>query len=332
MKLSLRKTLATGALALLACTTAGAASSLPQSGKGMTIYFDVGGAVGESYATVVQNGAAQAAADMGVNVKFVYSDWNPQTMLENFKKSMAAKPDGIVIMGHPGDDAYAKLVDEAESKGIIVTATDTELPKLQATYQSKGFGYSGVDNKSRGVALASEALRRFKFAKGDEALVWGLKSQPTRGLSTVGIIETLEKAGLKVSYMEIPAEVDKDATLGAPLMTAYLASHPNTKAVFMDHGGLTAQLENFFRAAGVSPDKIVGCGFSLSPATAAAIKSGYVDLVGDGQPFLQGYLPVMQIVLSKKYGFSGLAIDTGAGFVHKGNIDLIAPLAKKGLR
>ena len=40
----------------------------------------------------------------------------------------------------------------------------------------------------------------------------------------------------------------------------------------------------------------------------------------------------MQIVLSKKYGFSGLNIETGAGFVHKGNIDLIAPLAKKGLR
>ena len=71
---------------------------------------------------------------------------------------------------------------------------------------------------------------------------------------------------------------------------------------------------------------------TTSPATAAAIKSGYVDLVGDGQPFLQGYLPVMQIVLSKKYGFSGLNIETGAGFVHKGNIDLIAPLAKKGLR
>ena len=202
MKHSLRKTLAAGALALIACSASWAAGPLPQSGKGMTIYFDVGGAVGESYATVVQNGAAQAAADMGVNVKFVYSDWNPQTMLENFKKSMAAKPDGIVVMGHPGDDAYAKLVDEAESKGIIVTATDTELAKLQATYQSKGFGYSGVENKARGVALASEALRRFKFAKGDEALVWGLKSQPTRGLSTVGIIETLEKAGLKVADLD----------------------------------------------------------------------------------------------------------------------------------
>ena len=66
MKHSLRKTLAAGALALIACSASWAAGPLPQSGKGMTIYFDVGGAVGESYATVVQNGAAQAAADMGV--------------------------------------------------------------------------------------------------------------------------------------------------------------------------------------------------------------------------------------------------------------------------
>ncbi len=303
-----------------------------QSGKGVTVYFDVGGAAGETYSTVVQHGAMQAAVDTGATVKFVYSDWNPQTMLENFKKSLAAKPDGIVVMGHPGDDAYMQLINEAESKGIVVTSTDTELPKAMSSYKAKGFGYTGVDNKTRGTALATEAVRRFKLGKGDEALVWGLKSQPTRGLSTTGIIETLEKAGVKVGYMEIPPEVDKDASLGAPLMTAYLAAHPKTKVVFMDHGGLTAQLENFFRAAGVPPGKIFGCGFSLSPATASAIKNGYVSLVGDGQPFLQGYLPVLQVVLNKKYGFSGLAIDTGAAFVHKDNIDLIAPLAEKGLR
>ncbi len=57
-----------------------------------------------------------------------------------------------------------------------------------------------------------------------------------------------------------------------------------------------------------------------------AVKSGYVDLIGDGQPFLQGYLPVLQIIMTKRYGFSGLVIETGGGFVHKGNISLIAPL------
>ncbi len=319
-------------MTLLLAPNVQAADTLEQSGKGLTIYFDVGGSVGEPYATVVQNGAAQAAADLGCEVKFVYSNWDPQTMLENIKKSMAASPDGIVVMGHPGDDAYEPLITEAVAKGIVVTASDTELPRLTAANQSKGFGYVGVDNKTRGIALASEAIRRFNLQKGDKALVWGLKSKPTRGLSTIGITDTLEQAGLEVSYMEITPEIDKDSSLGAPLMTAALAANPDTKIVFMDHGALTGQLENFFRAAGVAPDTIIGCGFSLSPATAAAIKSGYVDLVGDGQPFLQGYLPVLQIVMTKKFGFSGLVIETGAGFVHKDNIDLIAPLAEKGIR
>ena len=73
MKFSRRKTLAAGALALLACSTSWAAGPLPQSGKGMTIYFDVGGAVGESYTTVVQTVRAKVGAGMGVNVNFAYS-------------------------------------------------------------------------------------------------------------------------------------------------------------------------------------------------------------------------------------------------------------------
>jgi len=332
----MKRVLGYALFALLAVTfaagTALAAEKPEQSGKGMTIYFDTGGPVGGTYNTIVQNGAAQAAADLGCNVEFMYSDWSPRLMIENFKKALAASPDGIVVMGHPGDDAFAPFIKEAEDKGIIVTASDTELPRLMELYQSRGFGYAGVDNAARGRILATEAVNRFGLEKGDKALVWGLKSQPTRGLSTVGIIETLEKAGLNVDYYEITSEVDKDATLGQPIMTAYLAANPDCKIVIIDHGGLTAQLENFFRAAGVGPDEIIGAGFSLSPATASAIESGYVDLVGDGQPFLQGYLPVLQTVLTKKLGFSGLNINTGAGFVHKGNIAFIKPLAQKGLR
>ena len=52
----------------------------------------------------------------------------------------------------------------------------------------------------------------------------------------------------------------------------------------------------------------------------------------DQQPWLQGYLPILQICLSKTYGFSGLHIDTGGGFVDKSNIDLVAPLAEKEIR
>ena len=53
-------------------------------------------------------------------------------------------------------------------------------------------------------------------------------------------------------------------------------------------------------------------GFDPTPATIAAIKGGWTDLVMDQQPWLQGYLPIVQICLSKTYRFSGLHIDTGA--------------------
>lgn len=309
-----------------------AENSLEQSGKGIKIWFDTGGPVGGTYNTIVQNGARQAAVDLGCEVAFMYSDWSPQKMVENFTKALSANPDGIVVMGHPGDDAYAPFIKEAVEKGIIVTAADTELPDLMEKYHASGFGYTGVGNYARGQALATEAVNRFDLKKGDRALVWGLKSQPTRGLSSKALIETLEKAGLQVDYMEITPEIDKDASLGTPIITAYLSANPDCALVITDHGALTAQLENFFRAAGIAPDDIIGAGFSLSPATASAIKSGYVDLVGDGQPYLQGYLPVLQIVLTKRFGFSGLEIETGGGFVHAANVDLIAPLAKKGLR
>lgn len=330
--MNLSKKWITSLVLLVFLCFSGVLQAIEQSGKGLKIWFDTGGPVGGAYNTVVQRGAQQAAIDLGVEIEFVYSDWSPQKMIENFKKAMASKPDGIVVMGHPGDDAYAPFIKEATDNGIIVTAADTELPRLMSELKSTGFGYVGVNNYARGVSLASEMVQRFKLGKGKKALVWGLKSQPTRGLSTVGIIETLEKSGVKVDYMEITPEVDKDASLGMPLMTAYLSANPDCDAVVMDHGALTAQLENFFRAAGVRSNEIIGAGFSLSPATASSIKSGYVDLVGDGQPYLQGYLPVLQMVLTKRYGFSGLNVETGGGFIHKGNISLIEPLAKKGIR
>ncbi len=59
-----------------------------------------------------------------MNIKLVeqYSGWDPQKMIDQFKEAVAAKPDGIVIMGHPGGDAFAALVDDAESQGIIITS------------------------------------------------------------------------------------------------------------------------------------------------------------------------------------------------------------------
>jgi simple sugar transport system substrate-binding protein len=40
----------------------------------------------------------------------------------------------------------------------------------------------------------------------------------------------------------------------------------------------------------------------------------------------------VQICLTKKYGFAGLHIDTGAAIIDKTNIEFVAPLAENGIR
>ncbi|MEC6908111.1 substrate-binding domain-containing protein [Photobacterium piscicola] len=326
----LSKKFSTIVLASLALISA-SAHAIP-SGENMSIWIDVGGPVGGPYATVVQNGAKQAAEDLGADLRVVYSDWQPQKMIENFKQAVAAKPSGIIIMGHPGDSAYQPLIMEAEDKNINVTAIDTALPVSMNAMQNKGFGYVGVNNSKRGIKLAAEALRRGKFKAGDHALVWGIKDIAERSKSTRGMIKTLEQAGLVVDFIQISPETDKDPSLGTAAITSYLASHINTKLILVDHGSLTSQMGNYLRNAGVKPKEIFVAGFSLSPATADSIRSNYVQLVADSQPYLMGYLSVVQTVLSKRYGFSGLNINTGAGFVDLKNIDFIAPLAAKGIR
>jgi simple sugar transport system substrate-binding protein len=322
-------------LAVVAAICAGPMAlnaAAPRSGEGLTIWFDAGGSPGESFATIVQNGTKAAQNDLGCKLSFVYSDWNPEKMIENLKQGIAAKPDGIVLMGLAGDDATLPLIDEAYAKGIRVTCVDTNLPKSLAKYQSKGFGFIGTDYDVQGSVLAQEALARSGLKTGERAFVWGLKSLEDRGRRARAIIRVLENAGAVVDYVEISPEINKDASLGTPVVTAYLANHADCRLMIVDHGALTAQMENFLKAANVGQDKIYVAGFSLSPATATAIENGYVDLVSEMQPYLLGYLSVVQTVMTKRYGFSGLNIDTGGGLIHKGNIGQVAPLAKQAIR
>jgi simple sugar transport system substrate-binding protein len=299
---------------------------------GISIYFFPGGSEGGPFESVVYKGAKAAEEDLGPKVTYVWSGWNPEKMIAQFKEAIAAKPDGIAIMGHPGEVAFAPLVDEAESKGIIVTSQNTDLPGIEAKYIAKGFGYAGQGLYSSGIALAKKSIEKWGLKKGDKALVWGLLSQETRGLRTKGCIDALEEAGLKVDYLEISNEINADSTLGTPVLTGYISANPDVKLVITDHGNLTSTVGTFMKASKKEPGDIKCAGFDLSSASVDAIKSGYLGLVLDQQPYLQGYLPILQICLSKMYNFSGLHIDTGSGFVDETNVDVLASLAEKGIR
>jgi len=300
--------------------------------SGTNIVFFPGGAPGGPFETVVYNGAVAAAADLGPNVEYVWSDWNPEKMVTQFSEAMATNPDGIAIMGHPGDEAFGPLVDEAEAAGIIVTSMNTQLPATQGKYSSSGFGYVGAILYDAGWALGKESAARAGLQAGDKAFVWGLLSQAGRGERTKGIVEALEDSGIEVIYEDIDNATNADAAAGVPVFVGIMSANPDIKLVVTDHGNLTGTQQTFFESAGLGPDDVFGSGFDLSAATVEAIRGGWTDLVIDQQQWLQGYLAVLQICLTNNYAFTGLQIDTGAGFAHKDNVELLAGLVDQQIR
>ena len=296
------------------------------------ITFFPGGPTGCPFASVVYRGAKAAEDDLGCKVDYVWSDWNPDRMIAQFKEAVARRPDAICIMGHPGTAAFAPLVDEAFAKGIIVTSQNTSLPSIEEKYKDRGFGYVGQELYESGVNLAKGAIKRAGLRRGDRAMVWGLIAQETRGLRSKGCVDALKEAGMKVDYIEISDAINAEAALGTPVFTGYVSKNPDVKLIITDHGGLTATAGTYMRAARKRPGEIYIAGFDLSSATVDAIEKGYTGVVLDQQPWLQGYLPVLQVCLAKKYGFAGLHIDTGAALIDESNIDFVAPLAQKQIR
>jgi simple sugar transport system substrate-binding protein len=138
-------------------------------------------------------GAEAAAKALGVVLHEQYASWDTKKMIDQFKEAIAAKPDGIEIMGHPREDAMALLVDQAEAAGIIVTSGNNPLPNLEKKYKSKGFGYAGADLYAGGYLTGQAMVDSGKLKAGDKALVWDIFHQEGRSRSCQGVFDALEK-------------------------------------------------------------------------------------------------------------------------------------------
>jgi simple sugar transport system substrate-binding protein len=299
--------------------------------KQLVIYMQCGGTQGDGATLARTNGARAAAAANNVKLIEQYSKWDQQTMIDQFKQALAASPDGIAIMGHPGEPAFAALVDQAEARGIIITSGNNPLPTLEAKYQTKGFGYAGADLYQGGF-VTGQAMVRAGLKSGDKALVYDIWHQEGRSRSSQGVFDALAQAGLQVDKLDVSAAVDSDASLALPILTAYLQRNPDLKAIGTQHGAVTAMLPKVLQAAGKKPGDIICGGIDLSPATVSAIQGGWITASFDQVLYLQGYFPVLQIVLTKRYLIPGLHIDTGVGTVTPQNVGAIKSLIDQGIR
>ena len=325
-----------GAVAVAACAlfAAGAAtqSQAAAIGEGLVMYFQMGGNPGGGATLARTNGARAAAEAFDVDLREQYSSWQPDKMIDQFKEAVAAGPDCIEIMGHPGNDAFWDLAAEARERGIVLTSGNSQLSELFNEYRQSGFGFVGMDNYRSGRLVAGATIKNAGLKEGDRVMVYGLLSQDERGKLERGALDVYEENNMTIDYIEISPEVNGDPSLAVPILVAYIERNPDVKAIITSHGTVTGFLGKALKEAGKEPGEVFGAGYDIVPAAVEAVQEGYVQVLFDQNLFLQGFLPVVQCVLSSTYAIPGLDIDTGIGLVTPGNIDQLIPEIEAGIR
>ena len=329
-----RKYLSAVAVAAGLVIAAGAAapSQAQTIGEGLVMYFQMGGNPGGGATLARTNGARAAAEAFGVDLREQYSAWQPDVMINQFKEAMAGNPDCIEIMGHPGNDAFWDLAAEARERGIVLTSGNSQLSDLFNEYRQSGFGFVGMDNYRSGRLVAGATIKNAGLKEGDRVMVYGLLSQDERGKLERGALDVYEENNMTIDYIEISPEVNADPSLAVPILVAYIERTPDVKSIITSHGTVTGFLGKALKEAGKEPGEIFGAGYDIVPAAVEAVQDGYVHVLFDQNLFLQGFLPVVQCVLSSTYAIPGLDIDTGIGLVTPDNIDQLIPEIEAGIR
>ena len=282
------------------------------------------GQASDPFWSVVQNGTAAAAADMGVTVNYsAPPTFDMPAMAQLIDTVVASAPDGLII-SLPDADALGPSVEAAIAAGIPVismnSGSDTYkalgiLAHVGQTEYEAGLGggermaASGVTKAicvNQEVGNAALDLRCQGFADG----LGGVES-------SVLAVDLTDPAA---SQAAIGAALTADPDIDGVLTLGPTGADPALLAL-ADMGLLgTTQLATF----------------DLSPAVLQALVDGDMLFAIDQQQYLQGYLPVVMLTLFNRFGGlipgGGGVVLTGPGFVTGDNAAAVIELSAQGIR
>ena len=115
-------------------------------------------------------------------------------------------------------------------------------------------------------------------------------------------------------------------------MTAWLQANPKPAGILFDGGQILMGAQDLLEPLGYGPGDIPCGGFDLNPKVTELIKTGWVDVTIDQQPYLQGFLAVLTLYLTAWGYFEFPDINTGSYVVDRTNIDKVAEGVERGIR
>ena len=276
----------------------------------------------DSFWCVVDKGVEAAAEDFGVNViQLAPSSWDPEAVVQNIDRAIAAGADGIAVTVIDGPSFEEPMLKAIEA-GIPVLAYDTGdmRPKDE---QIPYLTFIGSDEYLSGYKAADRLNKNFGGTKGvcvNHSVGHGALDARCQGFVD------------RLTELDIPAEVlaiTEDAAEGTTIMDDYYTANPDVD-LWYTLGPLGANpFYAFMQNAGLEAGDIFHGTNDLTPEVTARIKDGTTDFAIDSQPYLVGYLSVATLVWANRYGLYPAAdiTPTGPGFIDASTIDLVSELA-----
>jgi simple sugar transport system substrate-binding protein len=270
-----------------------------------------------SFFTPTQYGAQDACALLGCTFQWTGSkDSIVSEMVSATNSAISAKADGIAV-AVVDKTAFKQPVDNALGQGIPVVSYNAD--GARGNPGTNRLAYIGQDLYQSGFQLGTRiaSLMSSGDAVGFIATPGALNIQPRID----GATDAIKASGKSINFKSVAsgAEVPKELSV----IDAYAQGHQGLKGMFAVDAGSTENVGKVVAKYNLKQKGVAAGGFDLNPNTLQEVKAGNLDFTIDQQPYLQGFLPVLQLWLYKLSGGLVAPSDTNTGllFVTKDNVD-----------
>ncbi|HLV97944.1 MAG TPA: sugar ABC transporter substrate-binding protein [Ktedonobacterales bacterium] len=268
-----------------------------------------------AFFTPTQYGIQDACALLGCKYQWTGSaSSNVAEMVQAMDAAISAKADGIAV-AIVDPTAFDEPTKRAMDAGIPVVSYNADSPNPA---QNGRLAYIGQDLFQSGVAVGQRIISLVPEGDivGFIATPGSLNIQPRID----GVKSAIQQSGKPINFVEFATGATQDVEL--PAIDAYWRGHQNLKGMVAVDGGSTASLGQVMAKYSLPAKGIHAGGFDLEPLTLQAVSQGNLDYTVDQQPYLQGFLPVVQLFLYKLSGglTTPVETDTGLLIVTKDNV------------
>lgn len=297
-----------------------AAGGLPQKPYKFTFVNHV---TTNPFFTPTQYGIEDACAFFGCTSQWTGSQTSTVTeMVSAMETAIADKSDGIAVCLVDAE-AFNKATDDALSIGIPVIAYNADTPNARLAYIGQTLYESGYNIAKKWLPMIPDGGKVMLSI----ATPGSLNLQPRLD----GYIQAIKDDGDRITYEEIATGVDQP-TQESTIESYYLA---NKDVVGFFGTGATDSLAvgKLSQKYGLAANGVITAGYDLLPETIALVGSGDMTFTTDQQPYLQGFIPTLQLYLYKLSGgaVSPANTDTSLAYVTKDNVDVyLAPSRFEG--